>query len=150
MCCWPSKPTVLSKLFKAVQVLLIGANLSLTHTFSSLAICSVMLWSHLNDILTFECLKGTKKFNFDQFYTLGQKSMFYPKIHFSKITIFIKFTFWNVSFSQNSQNSHFEVSVYHKIHILKSQIFTKFTFEISVFHNLTISFFDKIHITSKI
>ena len=34
--------------------------------------------------------------------TLGQKSIFYPKIHILKIPIFTKFTFLKSHFSQNS------------------------------------------------
>ena len=47
------------------------------------------------------------------------------KIHISKISCFIKFTFMKSHFSQNS---HFWNHIFHKIHIFKVSFFTKFTF----------------------
>ena len=66
-------------------------------------------------------------------HTLGQKSLFCPKIHIH--IILTEFTFSESHFSQNSplsnshflQNSQFENLIFHKIHVLKIGTLTKFT-----------------------
>ena len=50
-------------------------------------------------------------------YTLGQKSIFCPKIHILKISVLTKFTFLKSHLSQNSQ---FQSLIFDKIHIFQA------------------------------
>ena len=86
--------------------------------------------SCLTDVVKFPMFVGATDFleslyrkSLTIWYTVGQKSSIYPKIHNLEITIFTKFTFWKSHFSQNSQ---FQSLIFHKIHNLKITFSKKF------------------------